>query len=160
MPLVYDSPTPPPTAADQAGMDQALSRLGAAADEADAAAVKPSGFTTWLLGNESAVTAAQENARQTRNLFGVMQARRPTISSHDDAVDFVRSCGEYANIRDILETVQQTDLSHAAATIASETASDVVDAAKTGLKIGLPILALAAVVVGGILVMHYLPRRA
>jgi hypothetical protein len=147
MPLVYDSPTPPPTAADQAGMDQALSRLGAAADEADAAAVKP-------------VTAAQENARQTRNLFGVMQARRPTISSHDDAVDFVRSCGEYANIRDILETVQQTDLSHAAATIASETASDVVDAAKTGLKIGLPILALAAVVVGGILVMHYLPRRA
>jgi hypothetical protein len=160
MALTFDSATPPATDADQAAMDEALARLGAAADEADAAAAKPSGFTSWLLGNESAVSAAQENARQTRNLFAVMQAKRPTISSHADAVDFVRSCGEYANVGDILTTVQQTDLGRVASTVASETASDVVEVAKTGLKIGLPLLALAAVVVGGILVMHYLPRRA
>src|SRR4051812_17858267 len=92
-------------AADIAAVDSALTRLSAAADQADKLA---SDADTWWAPSSS-VAGASSSAHGTRIILGTLQAKRETLIANGDhaaAVDFLRSASEGADVSDLLEAAQ------------------------------------------------------
>jgi hypothetical protein len=163
MPVVYDPSTDGPTTpADEKGMDDALARFSANVAKGESAThgIIPT-LEDWVSPLTGAdVGAAQSSADAGVKLLAIMQAKRPTIHTHNAALAFVFDVNEYTPIGDILETMQRASPLNEAKDVAVATASDVAAAAETGLKFGIPLALVAGVAVVGFLVWRQLPRKA
>lgn len=112
---------------------QALDKLCAAASQAAAASTPSTSqtFTSWLLGAQSTVAAAKADAAATQNLCNVMSAKLskwqadPTQATHEDAIDFVRTCGQGADVSSLLAGMKLVSAGNLVSTVASDTASDI-----------------------------------
>lgn len=142
------------SAADLDACQQALDKVGAAADLADEKAAGAGGWFSSLIGAESTAAAMKADAAATRNGFNVLSDKLtrwrldPTVADHAAALDFIQSAGAFADVSQLMAAAKMLDASNAAVTIAEDTAKDAAKAAGAGLALGglgyLTVLALGA----------------
>lgn len=112
-------------AQDQLGSlyDQALEKLGQAANTADQKARDASYAAAVLTGSVSTYNAIQEDARQTRKLYDIMRAKRNVVvaQGQDAVVIAIRDMGQYANIDQLVAAAQMLNLGNIAKTTVTPT---------------------------------------
>ncbi len=147
------------TPAQDALVDAALGKAKIAADEAQRQSDSVGAFQqawAWITSTDSALSAAQENARQTTKLYQLMANKvaalrmRPTPATADEINDVARGLGAAAEVGDIDLTITATQPTTAVAAVAAQTVKDAAAGVATIAAVGAPVLVTLLLVAVGV----------